>query len=97
GNGSGAAAVPSSTLQFLMPRLLSLSPSSSHCLMAGISRKSMIGLLTGRESDERLAGSLAAAVMAVERGAAIVRVHDVAPTVDALRVATAVMKTLVKD
>lgn len=66
-------------------------------LMAGISRKSMIGLLTGRESDERLAGSLAAAVMAVERGAAIVRVHDVAPTVDALKVATAVMKTLVKD
>jgi dihydropteroate synthase len=55
-------------------------------VMVGMSRKSMIGALTGRETQDRLAGSLAAAVLAVERGARLVRVHDVAPTVDALRV-----------
>jgi dihydropteroate synthase len=55
-------------------------------LLVGISRKSMIGALTGRPVEERLAGSLAAAVLAVERGARLVRVHDVAATVDALRV-----------
>jgi dihydropteroate synthase len=59
-------------------------------LLIGISRKSMLGAITGREVDQRLAGSLAAAVMAVERGASIVRVHDVAETVDALRIAAAV-------
>jgi dihydropteroate synthase len=58
-------------------------------LVVGISRKSMIGALTGREVQDRLAGSLAAAVLAVDRGARVVRVHDVAPTVDALRVAWA--------
>ena len=58
-------------------------------VIVGLSRKSMIGTLTGREVDERLAGSLAAAVLAVERGALVVRVHDVAPTVDALRVVQA--------
>jgi dihydropteroate synthase len=58
-------------------------------LLVGISRKSMIGALTGREVQHRLAGSLAAAVLAVERGACVVRAHDVAPTVDALRVAWA--------
>ncbi len=60
-------------------------------LLVGISRKSMIGAITGRETGERLPGSLAAAVMAVERGARLVRVHDVAATVDALEVAWAVM------
>lgn len=60
-------------------------------LLVGISRKSMIGaLLDGAVVDQRLYGSLAAAVMAVERGAAIVRVHDVKPTVDALRITAAV-------
>lgn len=59
-------------------------------LLVGISRKSMLGAITGRAVDERLAGSIAAAVMAVERGAHIVRVHDVAPTVDALKVWRAV-------
>jgi len=58
-------------------------------VLVGLSRKSMIGTLTGRAVNERLAGSLAAAVLAVERGARLVRVHDVAPTVDALRVAWA--------
>lgn len=54
-------------------------------LLVGWSRKSTLGALTGRPVGERLAASIAAAVLAVERGAAIVRVHDVAPTVDALK------------
>jgi len=58
---------------------------------AGLSRKSMIGKLTGREDPaQRAAGSLAAALIAVQRGARMVRVHDVAATVDALAVWRAV-------
>ncbi len=53
-------------------------------VLVGLSRKSMIGKLLGREVDRRLPASLALAVLAVERGARIVRVHDVAETVDAL-------------
>jgi dihydropteroate synthase len=59
-------------------------------IVVGLSRKSTIGAVTGRDVEERLAGSLAAAVIAVERGAAIVRVHDVRETVDALNVWRAV-------
>ncbi|HEX7111665.1 MAG TPA: dihydropteroate synthase [Mizugakiibacter sp.] len=60
-------------------------------LFVGLSRKSMIGALTGRTSpDERAAGSAAAALIAVQRGARIVRVHDVAATRDALAVWQAV-------
>lgn len=59
-------------------------------VLVGLSRKSMIGTLTGREVDGRLAGSLAAAVLAAEHGARIIRVHDVAATRDALAVWTAV-------
>ena len=55
-------------------------------LLAGISRKSMLGAITGRKTDQRLAASLAAALLAVQRGAQIVRVHDVAETRDALAV-----------
>jgi dihydropteroate synthase len=63
-------------------------------LLVGISRKSMIGALLGDVPvTERLYGSLAAAVLAVERGAGILRVHDVKPTVDAIRVAQAVMQS----
>jgi len=54
--------------------------------LVGVSRKSMIGQLTGRDADRRLAGSLAAMLAAVARGVAIVRVHDVAESRDALRV-----------
>jgi dihydropteroate synthase len=54
-------------------------------VLAGISRKSMLGKLTGRDADERLAPSIAAAILAADRGARIVRVHDVAETVDALK------------
>jgi dihydropteroate synthase len=55
-------------------------------LLAGLSRKSMIGTLTGRPVGERLAGGLALAIAAVEGGARIIRSHDVAETVDALKV-----------
>ena len=59
-------------------------------VLAGLSRKSTIGALTGRDVDERVAGSLAAALAAVARGATIVRVHDVRETVDALKVWNAI-------
>ncbi len=55
-------------------------------LLAGWSRKSSIGAVTGRDAADRLAGSVAAALAAVLHGAQIVRVHDVAATVDALKV-----------
>lgn len=55
-------------------------------VLAGLSRKSMIGALTGRPVEQRLAGSLAGALAAVAQGARIVRVHDVAETVDAIAV-----------
>ena len=59
-------------------------------LAVGLSRKSMIGALTGRDVDDRTAGSVALAAIAVLNGARIVRAHDVAATVDAIRVAAAV-------
>jgi dihydropteroate synthase len=55
-------------------------------VLAGLSRKSMIGAVTGRPVEQRLAGSLAGALAAVAHGARIVRVHDVAETVDAFKV-----------
>jgi dihydropteroate synthase len=55
-------------------------------VLAGLSRKSMIGALTGRPVEQRMAGSLGGALAAVAQGARIVRVHDVAETVDALKV-----------
>jgi len=55
-------------------------------VLAGVSRKSMIGAVIGRPTSERLSGSLAAALAAVARGARILRVHDVAATCDALAV-----------
>jgi dihydropteroate synthase len=62
-------------------------------VLVGISRKSMIGaLLDNAPVDQRLYGSLSAAVIAAMKGAAIIRVHDVKPTVDALKVVTAVQK-----
>jgi len=58
-------------------------------LLVGVSRKAMIGQLTGRETSGRVAGSITAAALAAQMGVAIVRVHDVAETHDALKVATA--------
>jgi dihydropteroate synthase len=55
-------------------------------VLVGLSRKSMLGAVTGRTVNERVAASVTAAVLAVERGARIVRVHDVAATRDALQV-----------
>lgn len=55
-------------------------------ILAGMSRKNMIGMLTGKPVEQRAAGSVAAALVAVAHGARIVRVHDVAATVDALKV-----------
>lgn len=59
-------------------------------VLVGLSRKSTIGALTGRDVGERMAGSVAAALAAVARGATIVRTHDVRETVDALRVWNAI-------
>jgi dihydropteroate synthase len=59
-------------------------------VLAGISRKSMIGKLTGKDTHERVAPSVAAAIMAADRGAKIIRVHDVPETVDALKLWEAV-------
>lgn len=62
-------------------------------VLAGLSRKSMIGaLLGGRPVGERLHGSVAAAMVAAMRGACILRVHDVGPTADALKVLTAIAR-----
>lgn len=62
-------------------------------LLVGLSRKSTLGVLTGRDVGGRQAASIAAAVVAVLNGASIVRVHDVGETVDALRVVQAVQET----
>ncbi len=62
-------------------------------VLIGVSRKSTLGAITGREIDGRLPASIAAAILAVERGAKIIRAHDVAETVDALRVASAVIES----
>ena len=55
-------------------------------LLAGLSRKSAIGAVTGRPVEQRMPGSLAAALLALSHGARVLRVHDVAATVDALQV-----------
>ena len=61
-------------------------------VLAGVSRKGMLGAVTGRAVGDRIAASVAAVVIAVERGARIVRAHDVAATRDALRVWAAIRK-----
>ena len=71
-----------------IPRLSRL----GHAVLVGMSRKSMLGALTGKPVEERLAASVTAAVLAAQLGAAVVRVHDVAETVDALKVAEALSR-----
>jgi dihydropteroate synthase len=61
-------------------------------VLVGVSRKSLLGIITGRPAGERLAGSIALAALAVMHGAAIVRAHDVAATVDAVKVASALKR-----
>ena len=75
----------------LLARLDRLAPPGVPRLV-GVSRKSLIGIITGRGPDERLAGSVACAALAASRGAAIVRAHDVAATVDAVRIAAALAR-----
>jgi len=59
-------------------------------VLAGLSRKSMLGTLTGQDVAQRMPSSIAAALIAVQRGATIVRVHDVRATVDALKIWNAI-------
>jgi dihydropteroate synthase len=66
-------------------------------IVVGVSRKSLVGIITGRPPAERLAGSVAFAALAVVRGASIVRAHDVAATVDAVKVAAALLGALQGD
>ena len=68
-----------------LPRLCG----SIYRVLVGVSRKSMLGTLTGRPVGERRAASVAAAVLAAAHGVSVLRVHDVAETVDALKVARA--------
>lgn len=63
-------------------------------ILSGTSRKSMIGNLLNRDVDQRLAGSLTTAILAAEQGANIIRVHDVAETVDAMKVLSAMKQNL---
>jgi dihydropteroate synthase len=60
-----------------------------HPLLAGLSRKSMLGTITGRNVEERLPASLAAATIAAMKGVSIIRAHDVRETVDAVKVVAA--------
>ncbi len=62
-------------------------------VLIGVSRKSTLGVITGRDADDLLPASIAAAVVAVMQGAQIVRAHDVAETVDALRVARSLIES----
>ena len=71
-----------------VPRLAAL----GQPVLIGASRKGMVGALTGRDVDDRMAGSLGAGLAAVARGAAVLRVHDVRETADALRVWSAVQE-----
>ncbi len=68
---------------------LSVLTATGHRVLAGLSRKSLIGKLIGREVHERLPASLALAVLAAERGASIIRTHDVRETADALAMVSA--------
>lgn len=66
-------------------------------VLAGLSRKSMIGNLLNRDTNERLAGSLAGALIAAQNGAKIIRVHDVQETVDVLSVWQACIKGITNE
>ncbi len=86
GIGFGKRLDDNLTLLRELPRLAAL----GRPLVIGVSRKSMFGQLLGRQVDERMAGSLAAGLMAVDRGAAVLRVHDIRETADAIDVWRAV-------
>jgi dihydropteroate synthase len=67
-------------------RQLPILAEAGYPILAGMSRKSMLGAITDREVADRLAGSLAVAMLALQGGATILRVHDVAPTLDVLKI-----------
>jgi dihydropteroate synthase len=87
GFGFGKAVPHNLSLLWNLDRLLDLGVP----VLAGLSRKSMIGTITGRPVDQRLYGSIALATIAILKGARIIRAHDVAPAVDAVEIATAVI------
>jgi dihydropteroate synthase len=88
GLGFGKGLEHNMTLLRALPRLAALqSP-----LLVGVSRKSFIGRILGRELHERLHGGLGLAALAVAHGARIIRTHDVAPTRDAIRMVAAVLQ-----
>ena len=80
------------TLEHNLALLRELHHFTGHSLLVGLSRKTMLGTLTGRATNERMAASVAAAVIALQQGANILRVHDVAETVDAVKLWTAINK-----
>jgi dihydropteroate synthase len=82
--GIGFAKMPAHNLELLRRQRELLA--AGHPLLVGWSRKSTLGTVTGRPVGDRLAASVAAALAALQRGASIVRVHDVAATIDAIRV-----------
>lgn len=82
--GFGFGKTPQQNYQML--RQLDTINGNGQPWLLGVSRKSMIGHVTGRQPAERLGGSIAAALAGVARGARIIRVHDVAATVDAIKV-----------
>jgi dihydropteroate synthase len=86
GIGFGKQIAHNLELMRRLPELAAL----GYKVLVGVSRKSFIGQLTGAAVNERLAGSLAAALRAADAGASILRVHDVGPTKQALTVARAI-------
>ncbi len=88
GFGFGKTLAHNLALVRALPRIAAL----GYPVLVGLSRKASIGAITGRAVGERMAGSVAAAIAAVARGASIVRVHDVRETVDALRVWRAIQQ-----
>jgi dihydropteroate synthase len=88
GVGFGKGLEHNMTLLRELPRLVALgSP-----LLVGVSRKSFIGRILERDTEERLYGGLGLAALAVSMGARIIRTHDVAPTRDAIRMVSAVLQ-----
>ena len=71
-------------------RALAALGEAGYPLLVGVSRKTMLGAITGRAVDGRLSASVAAAMLAAQKGAKILRVHDVAATRDALKVMAAI-------
>jgi dihydropteroate synthase len=88
GFGFGKTLAHNLTLLRALPQIAA----AGYPVVAGLSRKSSLGTITGRPLEERMPASLAAALMAILRGASIVRVHDVRETVDALKVWLAVQQ-----